>query len=390
MNMPHRNAGNIRVLHVHGGAIHCGASEHILNLARALEGSPVEIRLAVLKDGAVRRKAEDLGLPVLLVQRKFRGDPTVVLRLARLMRRERIDIVHTHTLNSNFYGRLAAILARTPAIVTTVHTELPKVIADDYPSKLIQRLILWFNGFMNRYAERLITVSETMRKFLLEWGVRGDKITVIYNGIDTNAIRREKFLILEVNKRLEFSGNCDIIVGNAGRLVPVKNFEMFIRAARLLIDRGCAATFVIIGDGPNRQQLEELTKSIGLEKKLHFLGWRNDFTRALSSADICVVTSRTETTSLVALQAMALGRPVIATNVASLPEVVVDGETGFLVPLDDDSALADAIGRLVESPEMRERLGVAGRRRVEERFDAKRMARETLEVYRQVLSTRGK
>lgn len=354
---------------------------------------PAEIMLAVLKDGAVGKKAEEIDLPVFRVKRKFRGDPGVILRLARLMKSERIDIVHTHTVNSNFYGRLAALLAGSPAIVTTVHTDLPEVIADDYPFAPTRRLVLGMNGFMNRFSAGLITVSETMRRTMIDWGIPEDRIIVIYNALDETAMAPHDSVPGDApedsEKMFGFPGGKEIIVGAAGRLVPVKNFAMLIRAARLLVDRGRAVKFVIIGEGPGRNGLEELIRRLGLEEFVRLAGWQSDFKLAISALDICVVTSRTETTSLVALQAMALAKPVVATRVGSLPEVMADHETGMLVPLDDEIALADAIDELMENPELRESLGRAARKRVESVFDASIMAEKTWNLYKDVLSRRG-
>ena len=380
----------IRVLHIHGGAIHGGASEHIMTLARGMREFPVEIMLAVLKDGTVSDKAREIDLPVFPVKRKFRGDLSVVFRMASLIREMRIDIVHTHTVNSNFYGRLASLLAREPIIVTTVHTDLPKVIGDDYPFGPTRKMVLGLNGFMNRYASRLITVSETMRQTMLDWGIREERISVVYNGLDANVVRKENFSAEDGRRAVGLPDRDEMVIGTAGRLVPCKNFDMLIRAARLIIERGHAAKFVIMGDGPQRERLEKLARSQGVGEAVIFTGWRGDFTRVLSSFDICAITSKTETTSLVALQAMALSKPVVATRAGSLPEIITDGKTGVLVPLDDEIALADAIDTLIEDTQARENLGREARKRIESTFDAAVMAEKTWELYREILSEEGK
>jgi glycosyltransferase involved in cell wall biosynthesis len=358
-------------------------SEHILTLARALRQFPVEPVLAVLKNGAVAEKAGEIELPLFRVQRKFRGDVSAVVRLAGLIRRESIDLVHTHTINSNFYGRCAALLAGVPA-VTTVHTDLQAVIRDDYPLRITRAIVLDVNAFMNRYASRLITVSETMRQTMLTWGIDPKEISVVYHGLDTNAVRAENFPVDEAKEQFGFSGQ-ELIVGAAGRLVPVKNFEMFLQAARLLVDRKAQLRFLLIGDGPSRRLLERLAADLGVREKIVFSGYRKDFIQALSSLDICVITSRTESTSLVALQAMALKKPVIATRVASLPEIILDNQTGILVPLDDPVKLAESIERLAADAGLRETFGKAGRKWVEEKFDARRMAEQTWRIYEEVL-----
>jgi glycosyltransferase involved in cell wall biosynthesis len=280
-------------------------------------------------------------------------------------------------------------MARRPVIVTTVHTDLPAVIRDDYPNRLIRAAVLNMNSFMNRYAARLLTVSETMRQNMLNWGIAADRISVIYNGVDTRTVRMENFDSAEARKSFGINDAHEIIIGAAGRLVPVKNFDMFLQAARVVLDRGLPARFVLVGDGPRRDYLERLAGELRLREKLMFLGWRGDLTRVLSALDICVITSKTETTSLVALQAMALAKPVVATNVASLPEIVSVGETGLLVKLDDVSGLADSLERLIRDRQLRQQLGSNARNRVESRFDIRRMAEETYKVYEQVLANAG-
>jgi glycosyltransferase involved in cell wall biosynthesis len=174
------------------------------------------------------------------------------------------------------------------------------------------------------------------------------------------------------------------LVGIVARLVPIKAHEVFLRAAAILAAREAGARFLIVGDGERRAELEALSTNLGLGRSVEFLGWRPDLDRVYADLDLVVLCSRNEGLPVALIEAQAAGRPVVATRVGGVPDLVVSGDTGLLVPPDDPDALARAIQSLLDDVEMRDRLGKAGRRRVVPAYNAERLLEDIDLLYREL------
>lgn len=315
--------------------------------------------------------------------REVRGwqDLTALYQLIRLMREVRPTIVHTHTAKAGTLGRLAARLAGVPVVVHTYHGH----VFYGYFSPRTTRLYLAIERWLARRTDRLLTVSETVRRELLALGIgTPERLTVMPLGLDL-----DRFLDCGGTRgqlRAELGVGADTpLVGIVARLVPIKAHEVFLEAAATLARQVPDSRFLVIGDGERRSELEGLARGLGLGDRVRFLGWRRDLERIYADLDLVVLTSRNEGSPVSLIEAMAAGRSVVATRVGGVPDLVEDGVTGCLVPAGDSHALAGAIGALLRDPDRRRSLGAAARKHVYPAFSADRLLADMDRLYRELI-----
>jgi glycosyltransferase involved in cell wall biosynthesis len=296
-----------------------------------------------------------------------------LVRLARLLRREGVDVLHTHALAAaNALGRLAGRTAGVP-VVSHLHIE--------NHFRPASRWLL--RGLDNRTARRcvgLIAVSEDTRRAYERQGYPEERIEIVYNGVELAGDTAP-----DLRAELGLPPDAPLI-GEVARLCDVKGQRELIQALREVPD----ARLVLVGadlerGGEFQASLEDEAKQLGVSDRVVFAGRRPDADTTLGAFDVVALPSWTEGLPLVVLEAMARRRPVVATPVGGTPEVVADGETGFLVPPRDPQTLARALRRLLADPALRWRMGDAGRTRVEERFSADGMTRRVLALYDEVV-----
>jgi len=281
--------------------------------------------------------------------------------LYRLIRKRRYDIVHCHSTKAGLLGRIAAWLARVPKIYFTVHG-WGFYNVGEYGR--MQPILVFLEKMAARLTDRIICVSENDRRQGLKRRIASeDKLVVIHNGITWDQPRIHGILREKIG-----AGESDIIFGMVGRLAYPKNPLLFLEAAAQVVKAHEQAKFVLIGDGPFYDDCREFIKGNSLEGNAFLLGFREDVRRFLSDMDVFVLSSRFEGLPLTIIEAMFAGLPVVATRVGGVPELVEDGITGFLVPPKDPGALAEALQKLIEDPELR-----------------RRMLEETEKVYHEVL-----
>jgi glycosyltransferase involved in cell wall biosynthesis len=309
-------------------------------------------------------------------------DIVTLVKLVALMRRVRPHIVHTHTAKAGTLGRLAARIVRVPVIVHTYHGH----VFSGYFSPSRTRVLVAIERWLSRHTDCLVTVSARVRDELLALGIGTcDRFRVVPLGLDLEPFLSCETLRGELHEELSIPGDCPL-VGIVARLVPIKAHEVFLEAARRLIGEWPAARFLIIGDGERRAELEALSERLGLAGRTHFLGWRRDLDRVYADLDVVVLTSRNEGSPLSLIEAMAAARPVVATRVGGVPDVVVDGVTGHLVPADDAPAVAAAVGGLLRAPDLRRAMGGASRRRAYPAFSARRLVADVERLYEELLA----
>jgi len=318
--------------------------------------------------GALAERARRAGAEVVRLPRRRGADPALVLRLARWLRRERVGVLHTHSLDPLCYGALAAFLARVPVRVHTQHN----VMLAGYGAA--ERLKFSLGA---RACTTMVSVSDEVDRLVGAAGVPARKRAVVRNGVDPEGPPAPR----APRARREETGP---VVGTVARLAPEKDQHRLLEAFALLRREHPGARLVLAGDGPLRAELEARARELSIDPAVTFLGFRERVADVLSGLDIFALSSRTEGVPLALLEAMAAGLPVVATAVGGVPEVVVDGESGLLVPPADAEALAGALGRLARDRPLAERLGAAARRRVRERFSLAATARVYARLYDQV------
>ncbi|MEM4188093.1 MAG: glycosyltransferase family 4 protein [Candidatus Hadarchaeum sp.] len=337
-------------------------------------------------DYAFTRGVQPISIPEIVGEATFKyRDLKALIKLYQLIRRERPHIVHTHTTKAGFLGRLAARLAGVPIVVHTYHGH---VLHGYYgPSKT--RLLRSMERALARLTDCLIAISELIKRDLVAYGVASaEKIAVIPLGFDL-----EPFLCNQVYKgklRRELGLNEDArIVGIVGRIFPIKNHRLFLDAAVRVATREPNAYFVVVGDGILRSEMEGYAQKLGIAPRVFFLGWRRDLPRIYADLDLLVVSSDNEGTPVSAIEAMASGCPVVGTSVGGLPDIILEGETGYLVPPRDPEALAAAVLSLLQDREIAARMGQTARALAKDRFSLQRLVSDVQNLYESLLVSKG-
>ena len=342
-----------------------GGEKHLADLANSLSGKGHEVYAAVIPASPLIR---ELLLPdgqVLELPMRNSLNFSSAFRLARFVRQHRLELIHAHVARDYPLAALAASRAGVPLVLTR------HVL---FPMRRIHRLTL-------RRVSRVIAVSGAVAEGLRRQALFDDqKIVVIPNGVDLDRFTR-------TNERAP--GN--LRVGTIGHLAPIKGLEEFVRAAATVLSGHEDVEFVIAGedksrDGFNRHSLERLIGELGIGRQVRLLGWTDDVAGFLSMLDLYVSAARSEPFGLTIVEAMAAGVPVVATRSEGACEIIEDGHTGRLVPVQDVASLAKAINDLLIDTNERARLSVNARQAVRERFSLEPMVNATEQLYRQVLS----
>jgi glycosyltransferase involved in cell wall biosynthesis len=316
-------------------------------------------------------------------------DLVATVRLARLIRRERPDILHTHTAKAGTVGRVAAVLAGRHAPPIVVHTFHGHVLRG-YFGPLRTRFFLLLERWLAARTTALIAVSPQVRDDLVALGVAPrERFVVIRLGIELG-----ERVAGEQNGRAESRRYLGIeperfAVGWIGRMTAVKRTDDILVAFKRLRDEGVDAVLCLVGDGPDRPQLERRAHELGVIRDTLFLGYQEDVAPFYAAFDALVLPSSNEGTPVSAIEALAAGRPVVATRVGGVPDVVQEGEDGFLVEPGATDDLAGRLAELARDPKLRERMGRAGRGRVLPRYAVERLVDDIDRLYRSLVTASG-
>jgi len=353
-----------------------GGEVHMFRLIDACLEQGMYVHVICCPDTYVEQVARERGVTVARYHLSRRNLLRTASRIRKYLKRSGADIVHSNGFLTNLLARMAGGVLKT-RVVNSVHC-LPDAGLAAGESRLVASGRRFADRLTFGRVDILVSVSEAIWDQLAAMGLDPRRVRVIHSGVDVAEIERDA----TSGRMMETAPG--LVVGVAGRLEKIKGLESFLRAAAILRDRD-DVRFLIVGDGPDRGRLEHIANELGVADRVDFLGYTSNLAVELAAMDVFVMPSLTEGFGLVAVEAMALGKPVIATRVGGLIEVVEDGLTGILVPPGDPKALASAIGRLLDSEDARRSMGEVGRRRVRERFTAKRMVDEHLDVYRGLL-----
>lgn len=369
-----------RVLHVIYSLYRGGAERLIESQAAASGGGYAYSVCALAGGGDLADSLRSMGVPVTLLCKRRPGDPGALGALASLVRRERPDLLHLHNAPGVLWGAAAAAAAgsRAPA-VATMHNPWREGLPAAYR-------LFFPMGF--RRAARVVCVSEDVRRsFARRFPRRADRLVTIPNGVDLDLFAspppRE-----ECRRRFRLPADVPV-VGTVGRLVPVKNHLGLVEAFAALHEAHPAVHLAILGDGEMRQAIENRVADLSLHTHVSILPPTPDVAAFLGALDLFVLSSQSEGMPMTLLEALAAGRPIVATAVGGIPETIEDGRTGLLVPPADTGALAGALAGLLEDAGRAERLGLAGRTAAEERFGARLMTERIETLYDRLLAGRA-
>jgi glycosyltransferase involved in cell wall biosynthesis len=374
----------LRVLHIIKAKGIAGAEGHLLTLLPGLRVRDVDARLIVLAEpgdpGAAEMvsAAQERDIPAQSEPIYRDLNPGLTARLRGRIASHRPDIVHTHLLHADLYGIPAAKLARTRAILTTRHNDAP--FRERLPLRT-SNSVIW------RMADAGIAISEAVRRFSIEVeGAPPDKLHTIHYGLPLKGAKYEDRAGARDALRQEIGATTEApVAGIVARLTEQKGISDALTAFARIADRLPEAHLVIAGDGPLYDQLAHETARLGIATRTHFLGWRRDTAPLFAAFDMMLMPSLWEGFGITVLEAMAQATPIIATRVSALPEIVIPGENGLLVPPRDPNALAEAMVLLFEDKPLRMHMGMLGEDRLEAHFDAERMIAETVALYEAVL-----
>jgi len=370
-----------------------GAALHVLQLAReqAQRGHDVLVVAGTLAAGeeSMEYVADELGVHVLklpLLQRELspRADAAAILALRELLRRRRPDVLHTHTAKAGATGRLAALAvgsARPRAIVHTYHGH----VLSGYFSRRWERVFRLIERLLSHTAGTLVAVSNEVRDDLVRFRVApAERFVVVPYGFDLPAWS-EADEAARRRLRAQVGADARFVVGWAGRLTAIKRPLDLVRTLGGLLERDVDALLVLVGDGEDRPAVEALAAELGLRDRCRFVGFQQRIRDWYAAFDAFLLTSANEGTPVAAIEALAAGRPVVATRAGGTGAVVANGETGYLERIGDTEALAARLALLARDPELGARMGERGADDVRERFTIGRMADEIEAVYRALL-----
>jgi glycosyltransferase involved in cell wall biosynthesis len=316
-------------------------------------------------------------------------DARAIVRLARLIRRERPTILHTHTAKAGAVGRLAALLAgpsRPPIVVHTFHGHVLR----GYFNPLATRGFRVLETLLARTTTTLVAVSPEVRDDLVRLRVApASKFAVIRLGIELDQRVGNDATARAATRRLLGVGDEPFVVGWVGRMTAVKRTDVVVRVLSKLVERGVDARLLLVGDGPDRDDLERYAHELGVIRRCLFLGYQEDVARWYNAIDALLLPSVNEGTPVSVIEALAAERPAVATAVGGTPDVVRDGVDGFLVDPADGDALAARLAELAGDPQRRAEMGAAGRERVLERYAVDRLVDDIDRLYRRLLAEHG-
>lgn len=349
-----------------------GAQRQLLELVKGLDKNCFKPVVLTLKPGGPmeREFREVPQVEVLSLDRRGKYDLLGVFKVWGILRRMKADVVQPFLTPATFFGLLPALLSRTPVKIVT-----ERAGPGARNARLGYRFYLKAEDLLTRFADWSVANSQAGREYLIRRGINPARIRVIYNGINLSRLTADKEGVQKVRRRLDVPPDGKV-VGMMARLFPVKNHAMFLQAAALINQVIPDTRFALVGDGPLRSQLEDMNQELGLASKVTLFGEQRDVGTYLSAFDIAVLTSDTEGCSNALIEAMALGKPIVATDVGGNREVVNHGETGLLVPRDDPEALAEAIITLLRDTDTAHAMGQRAKDWVVTQFSLERMIHE--------------
>ena len=348
------------------------------NLAKWHDKSRYRVLFASLNefDPQLRKYMESQGVECFSCDARSRKDfPQAIGKLAAFLRKEKVDILHTHLFEPSVVGLLAGVLAGTRYRVSTRHYS-------DYHTRVNKNWHVRIDKMCNRLSHKIIGVSEHTSRHVVETeNTKREKVITIYNGIDFDRVKTSDD-DFRARIRKEFSAEDKFLILTTGRLHPEKGYPyLFEAAAKLKELTKKSFTWLIAGKGAFEQEFREQVASLGADDVIKFIGFRQDMPDLMAAADLFVLPSVAEAFGVVFAEAIYLGVPIVATRIGGIPEIVSDGVDGILIPPADSDAIANNVANLLNNAEKLKSLASAGREKVIERFEFEDMTRRYEAVY---------
>lgn len=371
----------IRICHVAMADLWAGAEVYLVILLRRLRMIPgLSVSAVLFNEGRVADELRRSGITVTIISERANGPIAILIKLYRYFRANPCDFVHTHKPKDSILCALANLCLSQASLVRTLHGAPEPFQGIKYLKmnlyEAIDRLII--KALVSKVILVSLELAHTAEK---AW--KFERFKCIHNGIELHGLSDPKKGSI---KRLELGvGQDEVLVGSVGRLTPVKGHELLICAAHMLLARGWKIKLLLVGDGPLYCALKTLSESLNIEQNTLFVGHQDTVEEFILAMDIFVLPSVHEGIPLALLEAMALRRPVVATQVGGIVEVIDHGVNGKLVLPGDSVALANSVEELIENPSLAAKLARAGQDRIREEFNAEVMAERTAGVYKELM-----
>ena len=376
--MPHNR---IRVLYVVENISFGGGERGFGQLATGLNQDRFHTALAAHPGGELEGISRQAGVEFFAVDMSRKINFSTIDQLSSLISQNRIDIVHSMGARADFFARLACRSQPSTAVVCTV-----AMLVDGFdvglPRKTVYKIA---DRYSARYVTRYITVSRALKDRLIkEYGIPPDKISIIYNGVELDQYDPNLYVPEVARRSLGIKNNYPVI-GTIGRLTYQKGFSYFLEAAKRVYLHEKQVRFVIVGDGNEEANLKQLAYSLGISHVCTFAGLRFDIAHLLSAFDVFVLSSILEGLPRIVIEAMAMKRPIVASDIDGVREQLRHNETGLLVPPADPKSLAEAILSILDDRQKAEHLGREARKAAEQMFDLKHTLDSVEMLYEEVL-----
>jgi sugar transferase (PEP-CTERM/EpsH1 system associated) len=365
----------IRILHVVDSLSVGGLENGVVTLINALDDHIFRNSICCLRNtGGLQDRLRDPHVKVHELHQKLKDN--LLFKMKNILVQEKIDIIHSNGYGTFFDSAIGAQLAGTPFMVHCVHGIYWR---DMVKMKLRRRLL---QRFLALQADKLYAVADFLREYYLRVvGVSPRRISIIYNGVDVEKYSPLSQIEQRKNKvRLGFPAD-EIVIGSVGTLYWVKDPETLLEAAHLVLRQRDDVSFLWVGDGPLKERLQTRAREYGIDRKVLYLGSRDDVSDVLAAVDIFALPSLTEGLSYSILEAMASGLPVVATQVGGNAELIQNQRTGFLVPTRNPEMMANQLLRLISNRSLRLDMGMKARQRVEQNFNLSDMVQRYQKMY---------
>ena len=361
---------SLRILHINPEMAWGGGENQLQYLISALKYRGHFQTLACQPNSLIGERLAQEGIPIEPVRMRNELSICGMKHLRKIIRKGQFNIVHFHTARAHMLGAMATSGYAPPIRIATRRME-------HRTGGLLKALFLY-----NWLTDTTIAISQSVRHALLQVGVRDHKLRIIHDGVDSS--RFEDPAPQQWRQRLGIDEKAPV-VGFIGSLIKKKGIEFLLQAGPKILGQHPSCRFLLVGTGPLQSQLEELAKSLEIQHSVIFAGPQTDIPSILAGMDIFVLPSLQEGLGVSVLEAMAAGKPIVASRVGGLPESVVQGETGFLVKPENADELAGSLLRLLDDPALCTRLGQAGKERVATHFSSHQMALQYETLYREQL-----
>lgn len=379
----------MKILHLIESLSLGGAEKRLINDLRFMDRDRFENTVVtLLKDNKLENEILNLGIRIYKLNLKGLFDFKNILRLIKIIRSNKIDIVHTQLFWADILGRIAGSIACVPVIITTVQSSVYEP-GNPYLFSLKRKWLDRITGYL--FNDGYIAVSEFVKKSIMtRLGIKGSKIKVIYNNVDISnfdgtGTDRKKLL----RKEIGVEGS-DIVFSIVGRLNPPKGHKFLFEAISMMETNSSSIMLLVIGDGPSQKELENLSKKLNIEKKVRFLGLRNDVKDLIGISDVFVFPTLSEGMPVALLEAMAMQKACVASRIAPVEEVIEDKKNGYLFTPGNSEELALILKDLCFAKEKMEEIGRNAFLSVREKFSAEKMAKELERYYEDIIKEKRK